>query len=269
MTRRQEVERDQGSSSRTRAVRRFALGTQELKLGRDNTLSQQNEQQSLIEDDVAEIVHDFKSPLSAITLEAIVLADRLLRGETVEGLQSIARINRNVAYLDRLILDLLDVCSVSAGQLRLSLEPTELRSLIEDVVDRVLVAEDRARVVIVAEQPITLLLDRHRIERVIANLLDNAFKYGSSTTTVEIRLSTSSYPRGACIAVSDTGPGIAPSDLALIFNRHRRADSSRGRPGTGLGLYVCRKFVEAHGGQIGVDSVSGVGSRFFFRLPAC
>lgn len=249
-------------------VNRFARGTQELEIHRAEPTSQPPSRQrdQLIEDDVAEIVHDLKSPLSAITLEAILLEDKLVRGERVGGLHSIARINHNVAFLDRLILDLLDCCSLTTGEFQLYREPTELRTLLEHVIDRLVSAPNRPRVVLDAREPVTMLIDGLRIERVVANLLDNAFKYTPPSSDIVVRLS--SYRGGAGISIIDSGPGIEPSELAHIFDRYRRADTARGRTGSGLGLYVCKKIVEAHGGQIGVESIRGAGSRFFFELPA-
>lgn len=270
MRRRQVVDEQPASVSVDADCRvsRFARGTQELELHRDEPKSQPPSRTSerLIEDDVAEIVHDLKSPLSAITLEAILLEDKLVRGERVGGLHSIARINHNVAFLDRLVLDLLDCCSITTGEFQLYREPTELRALLEHVIDRIVSAPNRPRVVLDAREPVSMLLDGLRIERVVANLLDNAFKYTPPTSDIVVRLS--SYRGGACVSVIDSGPGIAPSDLAHVFDRYRRADTARGRTGSGLGLFVCKKIVEAHGGQMGVESIRGAGSRFFFELPA-
>jgi signal transduction histidine kinase len=271
MRRRQEAavvdeQRDE-SAHIDRAQMRFPLGTQEIELPVSTKATlMHDEQERLLEEDVAEIVHDLKSPLSAITLEAVLLEDKLLRGDRASGLSSISRINHNVAFLDRLVLDLLDVCSLATGHFQLYREPTELRTLLEQCIDRLVSNVDRPRVELDASQSCTMLIDALRIERVVANLLDNALRYTPATSGIVIRLTT--YRGGACISVIDAGPGIAASELTHIFDRYRRAGTSRGRSGCGLGLYVCKKIVEAHGGQIGVESIRGVGSRFFFELPA-
>ncbi len=249
------------------AQMRFPRGTQELELPVSATANPMPaEQEHLLEEDVAEIVHDLKSPLSAITLEAVLLEDKLLRGDRASGLNSISRINHNVAFLDRLVLDLLDVCSLATGHFQLYREPTELRTLLEQCIDRLVSNADRPRIELDATQSCTMQIDALRIERVVANLLDNALKYTPATSGIVVRLTT--YRGGACVSVIDAGPGIAASELSHIFDRYRRGGTSRGRSGCGLGLYVCKKIVEAHGGQIGVESIRGVGSRFFFELPA-
>jgi len=220
------------------------------------------DEQRLLEAEVAEIVHDLKNPLSAITLEAVLLEDKLARGDRTNGLNSIARINHNVAFLDRLVLDLLDVCSFATGHFQLYREPTDLRALLDAVCER----SGQGRVVLDSAHPVKLMIDPLRIERVVSNLVDNALKYTPGSSGIVVRLT--GYGGGACVSVIDSGPGLAPSELACIFERYRRAGTAGARPGSGLGLYVCKRIVEAHGGQIGVESIVGAGSRFYFELPA-
>jgi signal transduction histidine kinase len=236
---------------------RFANGTRELPPIRESGLR-------LIEDDIAEIAHDLKSPLGAIALDATLLIERLMRSEQTAGLRSITRIQQNVEFLDRLVLDLLDACALGRGELRLQRAPTQMSDVLEQVVDRVAGAA-RFRVFLDAPDSLVLMLDQHRIERVIANLLDNALKYAPVSTGVVLKLSLDAS--AACVAVIDAGPGIAATDLPRIFERYQRASSSSGRAGSGLGLYVSKKIIEAHGGTIGVESVRGAGSRFWFRIP--
>ena len=238
-------------------VAHFARGTQELEPIREDTL---------IEDEIAQIVHDLKSPLSAIVLESALLDEKLLRGDNSGSHRSLARINHNVAFLDRLVLDLLDVCSMSTGHLRLQREIVDLRDLIDNVIDRLVAPADRPRIFIDAALPVFANVDTFRIERVVANLLDNAIKYSPKESAVVVRLAA--YRGGACLSVIDGGPGLSPDEVAYVFDRYRRAASTRAPNGHGIGLYVSKKIVEAHGGQIGVESIRGAGSRFFFELPA-
>jgi len=219
----------------------------------------------LREEDVAQIVHDLKSPLTTITLEAELLEHKLATGDHSDVRHSMTRITRNAYFLERMVQDLLDLCSVEAGVLELHPAPTELRTLLEDVVERVTTTRDRKRVFLRADAPVTLTLDDLRIERVVANFLQNALKYAPDHTGVIVRLEH----RGsrACVSVIDAGPGLAPADMRRVFDKFARTASARTREGTGLGLYVSKRIIEAHGGAIGVESVQGVGSRFFFELP--
>ncbi len=220
----------------------------------------------LLEHDVAEIVHDLKSPLYAITMETVLLDDKLSRGDRSGGRRSLDRINSNVLYLDRLVHDLLDVCALATGNLELVRETTDLRALLDDVLDRVVPERHRERVLIDAQEPIKLTIDSLRIERVIANLVDNAIKYAPAPSHIVVRLTRSRT--GATISVIDAGPGLEASDLSRLFEPYRRGRTSGGCTGSGLGLFVTKKIVELHGGTIGVESMVGVGTRFYVELPS-
>lgn len=214
---------------------------------------------TLREEEMAEIVHDLKSPLSTIALEAHLLGDRLASPHQV------GRIERNVAYMDRLVHELLDLCSIDAGRFSIQRRPTELRDLVERVLDRVLSTSDRERVYVDAPASVIVACDDYRIERVLANFIDNALKYAPPRSSIVVRLSVTATH--AVVSVIDSGPGIPNAELATLFDKYRRASTSRGHGGSGIGLYVSRKIIEAHGGRVGVESVPGAGSRFFFELP--
>ncbi len=219
----------------------------------------------LREEDVAQIVHDLKSPLTTIALEAELLEHKLATGDHTDVRHSMTRITRNAYFLERMVQDLLDLCSVEAGALELHPAPTEMRTLLEDVIERVTTTRDRKRVFLRAESAITLMVDDLRIERVVANFLQNALKYAPDHTGIIVRLEQRAT--SVCVSVIDAGPGLAPADMARIFDKFTRAATARLREGSGLGLYVSKRIIEAHGGHIGVESVQGAGSRFFFELP--
>ncbi len=217
------------------------------------------------DDELAQLAHDLKNPLATIALEVEVVNAQLAAGRQLDATSSIERIRRNVSFLDRLIYDLVDICSLSAGQLALRRAPCELGRLLAQVIDRVVPTSERARVTLEVREAAEAVIDVVRIERVIANLLDNALKYTPHSGAIVVRLTREA--RSAQISICDAGPGLSPADRELVFEPYRRAGSSRGRAGTGLGLYVSKQIVEAHGGQIGVESVHGAGARFFFALP--
>jgi signal transduction histidine kinase len=215
--------------------------------------------------ELAQIVHDLKNPLSSIALETELLDARGVSCHGFDAGQAMARIRRNVRFLDRLIYDLVDVCTLSDGRFALRRTRCDLTTMIETVIDRVVPAADRHRVVLDAPYSVEALVDELRIERVVANLLDNALKYTPSTATIVVTVTREA--NSANVSVRDSGPGLSPADIALLFEPYRRGGSARGRSGTGLGLFVSKQIVEAHGGRIGVESVTGVGARFFFALP--
>lgn len=217
------------------------------------------------DDELAQLVHDLKNPLATISLEVELVNAQLMAGKQLDAVSSIDRIRRNVGYLDRLIYDVVDVCTLTAGRLVLRRAPCELRALLAQVIDRVVPTSERARVTLETGDAAEAIVDSLRIERVVANLIDNALKYTPATGNIAIRLTRDD--RSVQISVSDAGPGLSRGEIELVFDPYRRASTSRGRAGTGLGLYVSKQIVEAHGGHIGVESARGVGARFFFALP--
>jgi PAS domain S-box-containing protein len=217
------------------------------------------------DDDVIQIVHDLKSPLATIALESELL-DASIDGLDHDSLcRAVQRILLNVGYLDRMIQDLLDLSAFDAGRFSLRRTPIELRALIEGTLDRVVASRDRDRVFFEGEARIVVSVDGLRLERVIANLLENAFKYAPKHSGIVVHLSRrESY---VCVAVIDAGPGVSSDDQKAIFDKYRRARAAGSADGNGLGLYVAKRIVEAHGGRIGVERVRDAGSRFFFELP--
>jgi signal transduction histidine kinase len=169
-------------------------------------------------------------------------------------------------FLDRLIYDLMDACTLANGEFNLRRTRFDLRQMIEAVVDRIVPWPDRHRVFADVDEHIHILGDELRIERVIGNLLDNALKYSPSSAAIVVSLQRDVH-RMARVTVTDGGPGMSPGELAFIFEPYRRASTSAGRHGSGLGLYVSKRIIEAHGGRIEVESIPGKGSQFSFLLP--
>jgi signal transduction histidine kinase len=215
------------------------------------------------DEDVASLVHDLKNPLAIIMLEAAQVEQRLGSRATPAVVRGLERITQNAAYVDRLVSNLLDVACADAGRLELHLERIDLARLLRDCVERCVATPDRARVRLEVREVLFADGDEMRIERVISNLLTNAFKY-SPQGLVTLRLEE----RDGCARVSviDSGPGLTQDQTQRVFERYRRQTSGM-QQGYGLGLYSSRKIVEAHCGRIGVASTPGRGARFYFELP--
>jgi two-component system phosphate regulon sensor histidine kinase PhoR len=234
---------------------RFARGTGEHeRIARSDA-----EPTAEFSEELEQIVHDLKGPLQAIALETFLLDEKI----APELRAAVTRISRNAFFLDRILQDLADACSIDAGRFEVRKKRTELRALIERATDRLVPARDRARVSLQAPRAVTVSIDELRIERVFANLLQNALKYAPRSSRIAIRLDVSERVR---VSVFDAGPGISIAETPHVFDKYRRGKSASGQ-GSGLGLYISKQIVEAHGGTIGATSIEGAGSVFFFVLP--
>jgi signal transduction histidine kinase len=167
------------------------------------------------------------------------------------------------------IEDLVDSARLESGQLKLDRRPLDLPGLVRDLVERLAASESPSRTIRVEALPGVgpVLADANRIERVLTNLLTNAIKYSSAPS--EVTVSIIPRDREIVTAISDEGIGISAGELAHLFERYYRAEGARERrgEGLGLGLYITKMFVEAHGGRIRAESEFGRGSTFFFSLP--
>jgi two-component system, OmpR family, sensor histidine kinase BaeS len=208
---------------------------------------------------------ELKGPQWTIALETNLLDETVSERNHVEIRTALARIGHNVAFLDHLVRDLIDSAALTARRFAIHRGPTELRALLTRIVEGVVSAGDRDRVVLDAPHPLTISIDAIRIERVVTNLLRNALKYAPRSSRIVVRLEAAR--RGGRISVSDDGPGLTAAEMTHAFDRHQGALAAQPRQGSGPGLYLSKQIVEAHGGTIGVDSVDGVGTRFFLQLP--
>jgi PAS domain S-box-containing protein len=215
--------------------------------------------------------HELRTPLTPLQ----ITFQRLLRDRSRERLDRIegerlrtmlVRSERQVHRLAALIDNLLDVSRISSGKLRLQREQVDLGELVREVASRF--SEELARaqctVELRVEAPAMGRWDRLRIEQVVTNLLGNAIKYGAGKP-IDVRVGRDD--EGAQLMIRDNGIGIDADNIARIFDRFERAVSSRSYGGLGLGLYIVRQIVEAHGGRIRVTSEPGSGSMFVVDLP--
>jgi signal transduction histidine kinase len=183
---------------------------------------------------------------------------------------TIHSLSEEVSSLSRLVDDLQELSLADAGELSLVFQPEDISRLIKEAI-AVLQNEASAKnLTMSASLPATLPpvnIDSHRIKQVLYNLLDNAIAH----TGPEGRITVTAWEEEdrVFISVADTGEGIPAEDLPLIFERFYRVDKSRTRStgGTGLGLTISKRLVEAHGGRIDVRSKPGQGATFTFSLP--
>lgn len=217
---------------------------------------------------IAGVSHELKTPLTIIIgyAETLLRADATWDAETVR--QGLETIRDEAVHLARLVDNLLDAARLEAGGLTLALEPLQLEELLKAVVDTFRAAHaDHHFVYEQPEKPLPPVYgDRDRLRQVVYNLLSNAVKYSPPNTTVRVEVWADDREVGFC--VSDEGPGIPPDQQPLVFERFYRRQETAGRTeGAGLGLYMARLLVEAHGGRIWVHSEEGRGATFCVALP--
>jgi two-component system phosphate regulon sensor histidine kinase PhoR len=220
------------------------------------------------EEFVANVSHELRTPLSLIKGYVETLLDGARNNpEVAERFLKI--IERNTERLDLLIQDLLTISALEAGRVKLNLQKVELRPLAEKVLGDLKPPADGKGVALVNQLPdLIAAADAVRLEQVLANLVDNAIKYGRSQGTVTVGGGKTGDGKIE-VFVQDDGPGIPPESLDRVFERFYRVDKARSREqgGTGLGLSIVKHIVQSHGGKVWVKSEPGKGATFFFTLP--
>jgi PAS domain S-box-containing protein len=214
--------------------------------------------------------HELRTPLSALVLQLAGVQNALHKAE-IQSLNAklIGKVDKAVRATGRLttlVDSLLDVSRIASGRLQLKPEECDLADVARDMIEREADAARRAgcELQFHVEAPIRGVWDRVRVEQILANLLSNAMKYGPGKP-IEVTVATAGDV--ATIAVQDHGIGVQKADVERIFGRFERAVSMRNYGGLGLGLYITRQLVEAHGGTIRVTSEPGAGAVFVVELP--
>ncbi len=218
---------------------------------------------------LANMSHELRTPLNAILGYSELIIDNIY-GEVPEKIREVLeRVEKNGRHLLSLINDVLDLSKIEAGRLTLSLNDYSIQDTIQTAITSVeaLAVEKNLDLKIIVPKSLEKGKgDEQRIAQVILNLLGNAIKF---TEQGEVKVEATISNESFLISVSDTGIGLSEVDQEKIFEEFQQADgsSTRVKSGTGLGLSISKKIVEMHGGQIGVESALGEGSRFWFMLP--
>ena len=216
---------------------------------------------------VASVSHELRTPLTSVLGHLEMLTSR-------EDLPTDAKaklwvVERNAVRLDKLVSDLLQVAQGDDGAIHLVLAPCDVAALVRDTVEAARPAAVQGGVQLELESPDSLVskVDAQRLRQVLENLISNGLKYTDEggVVTLSLRLAGESIE----LEVADTGIGISAEDVDKVFTRFFRAPAAQARmtPGTGLGLSIARSIIEAHGGQVSVQSEVGRGSRFRVSLP--
>ncbi len=230
------------------------------------SLEAQRELARMQDEFISTISHELRTPLGMIKGYVTTLMREDTNWDSETRLEFLEIVDEEADRLRELIDNLLDSSRLETGTLGMTLEPTKLSTIIRDSVSRTQAVYPNMEVEIDIGDDIPVLqADPTRIAQVMDNLLSNANKYAPGS---QIAVASDRRDNVVEIGVQDGGPGIPPEHVPHLFERfYRVPEQTSNVRGTGLGLYICRKIIEAHSGEIGVESQEGSGTRIFFTLP--
>jgi signal transduction histidine kinase/CheY-like chemotaxis protein len=251
--------------SRQRSIAR----ERELLLAKERTARESAEEANALKDDfLATVSHELRTPLNAILGWAAML--KRTPSDTAAVEKALSIIERNATAQNRIIGDILDVSRIVSGKLELDLRPLDLRQIVVEVAESLQPAAKSKSITLeveISDEKARVLGDPGRLSQVFWNLISNAIKFTMEGGSVTVRLFGGN---DVTVEVEDTGVGLDPQAVPLIFERFRQVDSSikRAHGGLGLGLAIVQHLVELHNGSVEVQSEgSGQGTRFTIRLP--
>jgi PAS domain S-box-containing protein len=209
--------------------------------------------------------HELKTPLTSLKA-SLQLLDRIKDNPTAAMLPKlIVQANKSLDKVNTLIEDLLNASKANEGQLHISPKLFVLSKVIDECCQHVR-TEGIYKITTKGDMNVEVYADATRIDQVVINFVNNAIKYAPESN--EIRISIETINNMVKVSVIDKGPGIPPEKLRYLFDRYYRVDNSGSKyGGLGLGLYICTEIIKQHHGQIGVNSILGKGSTFWFTLP--
>jgi PAS domain S-box-containing protein len=231
-------------------------------------LSTQKELDRLRAEFAAIVAHDLRNPISAILMNAeLVLENAAGRAEVAVPVHHIERIRRSAARLGTLVAEMLDASRIDLGRLSLDPRSVDIAEVVNDILARLApVIGDRRVELAVEGAPPPAFVDVPRLGQIVMNLIENAARFSPVETPIHVTVRAARS--GIELAVTDEGKGISPDEIELLFDRAYQAKHSREtKGGLGLGLYITKGLIEAHGGQIRVESALGHGSTFYVWLP--
>ena len=228
------------------------------------SLAQVRELERLRDNLVHMIAHDMKSPLLALGLSLEFFSPLIPRSDR-DAAEMLSAARHSVTALVEMIEQMLDVSRLEAGAMKPNLATGNIVAAVGATVEAQRLLAGTRHLVFSAGEPILVKYDAHLLHRVVGNLIGNAVKFTAKDGT--IRVSVELADGWVRVEVADNGRGIAPEHHRKIFEKFGQVEDKKARTGTGLGLTFAKMAIEAHGGQIGVESTVGQGSTFWFALP--
>nr|WP_239104118.1 ATP-binding protein [Microbispora corallina] len=213
---------------------------------------------------VSTVAHELRSPLTSVKGFTATLLAKWDRFTDAQKLVMLETVNADADRVTRLITELLDVSRIESGRVEIHRQVVDIPARIRRIVAGRVAAgepEDRFRLELAGPLP-EVWADQDKIDQILANLVENAVRHGRGTVTIVVE----PVEWGVAVAVRDQGEGVAPELVTRVFRQFWRGNGRR-RGGTGLGLFIVKGLVEAHGGTIGVQRAPGGGAEFRFILP--
>jgi len=247
-------------------LRKLQQTLEERNFALEKALVDLKASEELREDLTHMIVHDMRSPLTAVMSGLDLLGTRELDDE---GAKFLGMAARGASGLTEMVTAMLDISRMESGEMPLERRPTSLKSVASAAVESMKASSVKRDIdLVVSDSDAEISIDSALMQRVFQNLIANALKFSSKGGRVAIDVAAT--PTGARASVTDKGPGIPEAYREKIFQKFGQVEARRENRvhSTGLGLTFCKLAVEAHGGEIGVDSELGEGSTFWFTLPA-
>jgi signal transduction histidine kinase len=211
------------------------------------------------------VAHDLRGPLTVVLGYLQLLERQLTTAGNEQTRKPLDEMDLALHHVIRLVGDLLDIARFELGHFVIQPAPGDLADLVREVVDGQRLTDNRHQYIVDTPAQAPGRWDRDRLQQILANLISNAAKFSPPTTDVQVQVRSDNG--FVILSVTDQGPGIAPEAIGHLFQPFTRLSRERDATGTGLGLYITKSIVEAHGGRIWVESVVGRGTTFFVRLP--
>jgi PAS domain S-box-containing protein len=217
------------------------------------------------EDIIGFVAHEIRNPLSNMVLCQELLHMQLKEKNYDDMHAMLQRNNNNLQRLNKMITELYNATKISSGNIIIEKALYHFGEMIKEAVETVHLLQPDYNIMIDGEDNFLVEGDRYRMMEVVTNYLSNGIKYSAGTS--EVTLTISRNNERVTVSVQDKGLGISSKQLPYIFERFFRAEKTKNLEGLGLGLYLCQRIIQAHGGRVWAESEEGQGSTFYFSVP--
>ena len=217
------------------------------------------------EDIMGFVVHELRNPLASIRLSNDLITAKIKDTSSKELVQMLEKNKSHIDRLNQMIAELYDAAKVGGGQFNLHLATFNFSECVQESVNVAVSLYPFSNITVTGDAGVVVRADRYRIGQVISNYLSNAIKYSQPPHKITVDFAV--FDNRIRLSVEDEGEGISQSQLPFVFDRYFRATKTRSMEGIGLGLFLCKRIIHAHGGEVWATSEDGKGSVFYFTLP--